>query len=351
MVRGATLSFSLHALIAVGIAADVAFFDAPEPLDSPPIIPVELTTIGPETNQATAGEPQDETPPPPEATAPDEPPPPPPELAAAPPPLPDANTLVQDAPEPRPAPEPEPAPEPAETPPPPPTRPVEERRADATLAARQTVAEEGERLAALDPLPVPEPQPEPQPEPEKTPEPEPAPEPEPEAERPAPAPPPPTPAQRQERDRLDLDRLAAKLDRLAEKTPDRPRERDDRRLTDIRIGEGGVSQNRLNQKLSVTEIELLRSRLRDNWSPNHGAPGVERMQVLIRITLNPDGTLSKAPLVVDGFDAGQSREVFQAFAESAIRAVQKSQPLPLPAGKYQDWREIEINFNLREMYG
>lgn len=354
MVRGAAFSFGLHVLVVVMLVLDYAFLDSPAEVLSDPIIPVELTTIGPETNQATAGEKTD-APPPPQATAPDSPPPPPPPPPAAapePPPLPDTNALVREAPEP-PAPEPEPEPEPDVAVAPPAPRPAVEERADKAVAPKEKVVEEAEKLAAREPLPEPK-APEPEPEPEKKAEPKPDPKPEPEKKTAATPPKPaPKPApEKTEKKGLDLDRLAAKIDRMAdERQPPRPREQDRRQLADIRIGEGGVSQNRLNQKLSVSEVDLLRHRLRENWSPNHGAPGVESMQVVISIVLKPDGTLAAPPRVIDGFDAGQSRDVFGAFSDSAVRAVYKSQPLPLPQEKFQDWQEIEINFNLRDMYG
>jgi len=349
MVRGGALSLGLHALIFGGIALDLAFFSQPEPLESDPVIPIEMTIIGPETNQKVAGEIKEpDVPTPPVASATDEPPPPATAAVA----LPDTNTLVQDVP--KPEPEPNPEPEVAEAPPVPAPRPVEpvrdviEKRPEQKLQAREAISEIGEKLAALDPLPVPEAKPEPEPEPVKQPDPEP--EPEPKVAKAPPTPPQP-PKETPAKQLLDINRLSAKLDKLAEQQPKRPRDPDKRRVTDIRVGEDGVSQNRLNQILSVTEVDLLRSRLRDNWSPNHGAPGVERMQVLIRIFLNRDGTLARPPRVVDGFDAGQSAPVFNAFSESAMRAVHKSQPFPLPPEKYENWREIEINFNLREMYG
>lgn len=108
MLRGGALSFGLHATIVVAIALDVAFFDGSEPLDAPPVIPVELTTIGPETNQALAGEKDPEQQPLDEATAKDPEPVEPPTVAAAaaepepPAPLPDSNALVRETPEPEP---------------------------------------------------------------------------------------------------------------------------------------------------------------------------------------------------------------------------------------------------------
>jgi outer membrane biosynthesis protein TonB len=366
MIRGGSLSVGLHALIFGAIALELAFFSGSEPLEAPPVIPVEMLDLGDITNQKVAGEP-DETPPTPEATtnAEPEPEPPAPTAAAEPEPpalLPDTNTLVAEEPEPQPEPERDVAaapPAPPKQPERPAERAVKELHPDATVAAKEKVAEKEEKLAALDPLPRPEPKPEPkkQPEPEPEPKPEPAkPEPKPEPKK-KPEPevvkkdPPKPPKPEKKNKNLDLDRLSAKLDKLATEKPKKPRDKDKRKVSDIRIGEDGVSTNRLNQRLSVTEVDLLRSRLRQNWSPNHGAPGVERMQVIIRINLNPDGTLASNPKIVDGFDAGQSARIFEAFSESAIRAVRKSEPFPLPQDKYQDWREIEINFNLREMYG
>lgn len=345
MFRSVAYSVGLHLFVVVLLAADYAFFSEPDEVLSNPIIPVELTSIGPETNQATAGEKED-VPPPPQASAPDTPPPPPPpppSAAPEPPPLPDTNALVREEPEPAPAPEPEPEPQDAVTPPSP--RPKVEERAENTVAPKETVAEEAEKLAALKPLPEPEP-PKPEPAPEKKPEPKP----EKTTSEKEPAPAPPPAPKKAEKKGLDLNQLAAKIDRMADRAErPRPQDRNRRRISDIRIGEGGVSQNRLNRKLSVSEVDLLRHRLKENWSPNHGAPGIEKMQVVIRIFLKPDGTLAAPPKVIDGFDAGQSDDVFGAFSDSAVRAVYKSQPLPLPPEKFEDWQEIEINFNLRDM--
>ena len=65
MYRGVAFSVGLHILAVLLLVVDYAFMDSPDEVLSDPIIPVELTTIGPETNQATAGEKTD-TPPPPD---------------------------------------------------------------------------------------------------------------------------------------------------------------------------------------------------------------------------------------------------------------------------------------------
>ena len=75
------------------------------------------------------------------------------------------------------------------------------------------------------------------------------------------------------------------------------------------------------------------------------------MMVRIRIFLNPDGTLRREPQIIEEYRAGQSEQVFRPFADSAMRAIRKSVPLPVPLNKYDAWREIEFTFNLKDMLG
>ena len=340
MVRGGALSVGLHALIFGAMAVKIAFFPGSDPLESPPLIPVEIVDIGNETNQKVAGEPDDTPPPTEEVTTNAEPEPEQPVAAAEPEPeppapLPDTNTLVAEEPEPQPEPEPEPEPVTAELPPAPPLpvdRPVErtvkELHPDATVAAREKVADKEQKLAALDPLPRPEPKPEPKKEPE------------PEVVKKEP----PKPPKPEKKKGLDLARLEAKLSKEAK--PNKPRKTDRRDLSKIKIGEDGTSQNRLNQRISASEIDAVRYAVYKNWNVNTGAKGVDRMQIKVRIFLNPDGTLARPPDIIDQFEAGGTASAFRSFSESAIRAIHKTQPFKLPAAKYESWREIVMNFNL-----
>ena len=42
---------------------------------------------------------------------------------------------------------------------------------------------------------------------------------------------------------------------------------------------------------------------------------------------------------------------FQAAAESAVRAVFECQPYAMPPQKYDQWRDMVLNFDPRQMYG
>jgi len=98
--------------------------------------------------------------------------------------------------------------------------------------------------------------------------------------------------------------------------------------------------------MSVNEIDALRARIADCWTPPPGGLGADEIVVKIRLKLNEDGTLVGYPTVAN---SGAS-PFFQAAADSAVRAVYQCQPYTLPSNKYALWRDMILNFDPSEMY-
>jgi hypothetical protein len=42
---------------------------------------------------------------------------------------------------------------------------------------------------------------------------------------------------------------------------------------------------------------------------------------------------------------------FRSAAENAVRAILKCSPLDLPPGQYSAWKQMNLTFNPREMFG
>ena len=293
-MRGAvTISVGLHgALIMVAYFGVPSLFQRPEVPNLP--IPVELVTIAEET-----------TPLPP-AVKPEPPDPGPP------------------------APEPQPA---VNTPPP---------------AAEV-------KVAAVAPV---EPEPEPEPE-DVTPEPAPTPKAKPEAAEPTPAPkakpvarrPAPAPRQKpQRRPKFDADRIAALLDKSAEEPP-RPRiEREEKPVPEEAEAEIPDLAARVRSRLTISPIDVIRRQFRSCWSFPGGARDPEGLIVTVRIQLRPDGSLSGEPQVLEAERLSEPN--FRTAAEAAVRAVHKCAPLQqLPPLDYNEWREIKLTFDPRELVG
>ena len=98
--------------------------------------------------------------------------------------------------------------------------------------------------------------------------------------------------------------------------------------------------------MSVNEIDALRARIAQCWSPPPGGLGAGEIVVKLRLKLNEDGTLVGYPTVANS----GSSPFFQAAADSAVRAVYQCQPYALPAEKYALWRDMILNFDPSDMY-
>jgi colicin import membrane protein len=97
--------------------------------------------------------------------------------------------------------------------------------------------------------------------------------------------------------------------------------------------------------LSQNELDALRARLKQNWSV---PPVAEKIVIRMVIRLTPDGRLASPPQVM----TRGSGAAFEAFRDSAVRAVMVSQPFNmLRRETYETWREIDIDFDERTMFG
>jgi outer membrane biosynthesis protein TonB len=99
-------------------------------------------------------------------------------------------------------------------------------------------------------------------------------------------------------------------------------------------------------KLSQTEIDALRQRIRECWSPPPGVESDSNVYVELRVLFRQDGSLAQPPVVV----AGSASPLGPALAESGKRALLQCQPFTmLKPEHYAQWRDITVNFNPREL--
>jgi len=100
-------------------------------------------------------------------------------------------------------------------------------------------------------------------------------------------------------------------------------------------------------KLSQTELDALRDRLASCWTIPAGVTEFQDLDVHVRIQFRQDGSLQSDPIVTNH----SSSPYFQIAAEAALRAVRRCAPYSfLPVAKYENWKDVEVNFNPRAMY-
>jgi outer membrane biosynthesis protein TonB len=195
-----------------------------------------------------------------------------------------------------------------------------------------------------------EPQPKPKPEVKKADTPK-DPEPKPEAKKPEEKPakkkeaqtPPKKPAPTKPKRDFNTDRIAALLNKIpdaaSEAAPVLPSEEPAPKK--VRGQSNGTETT-----MSVNEIDALRARIAQCWSPPPGGLGAEQIVVKLRMKLNEDGTLVGYPTVANS----GSSPFFQAAADSAVRAVYQCQPYTLPSDQYARWRDMLLNCDPSDMY-
>jgi outer membrane biosynthesis protein TonB len=292
--KSAFISIALHLAILLWA---VVLFPAGQALDGPMIqdVPIDILTPSEFTKiKAGMADAKDEAPlapkpeePKPQAVSEKEPPKPP-DIPAAVPPPPQPQAKAPEPPESAPEPKPE--------------------------KAEKPKAPEPKKAEAKPDKPV-----------KETPKPKPAP-------------------QAEKKHDFNADRIAALLNKIPDAAK-QPKSADAPQDTPKKPVHGQSSGT--EKVMSVNEIDALRAKIAQCWSPPPGGLGADAIIVKVRLQLNEDGSLIGYPSVAN---SGGS-PFFQAAADSAVRAVFQCQPYTLPSEKYSVWRDIILTFDPRQMYG
>ncbi len=104
-----------------------------------------------------------------------------------------------------------------------------------------------------------------------------------------------------------------------------------------------------NKGLSLSEEDALKAQIFGCWSIPLGLPYNENLLVRIKLELNPDGTVSQSEILDHARMNKPGQGFYKVLAESALRAVKLCQPLRVPTTGYERWKELQLNFDAREM--
>ena len=145
----------------------------------------------------------------------------------------------------------------------------------------------------------------------------------------------------QQQPQYDPTKIAALLDK-----------RDERRVAatgDQLSPNAGLGKSNGNAAvLSQSELDAMRKRLQECWNPPVGAMSASNLKVVMRVLFKPDGSVASPPLLV----AGTASSFGPAMAESAKRAILTCQPFKmLRPENYELWKDIEITFDPKDMFG
>ena len=101
--------------------------------------------------------------------------------------------------------------------------------------------------------------------------------------------------------------------------------------------------------LSLSEEDALKAQIFGCWSIPLGLPYNENLLVRIKLKLKPDGSVIKTEILDHARMNKPGQAFYKVLAESALRAIQLCQPLRVPTTGYERWKDLQLNFDAREM--
>ena len=145
-----------------------------------------------------------------------------------------------------------------------------------------------------------------------------------------------------EKDELfDPNNIAALIDKSKEETATEMKKTD--KVTQDQV------KNFENTGLSLNEEDALKAQIFGCWSIPLGLPYNENLLVRIKLELKPDGSVLKSEILDHARMNKPGQGFYKVLAESALRAVKLCQPLRVPSTGYERWKELQLNFDAREM--
>ena len=145
-----------------------------------------------------------------------------------------------------------------------------------------------------------------------------------------------------EKDELfDTNNIAALIDKSKEETATAVKKND--KVTQDQV------KNFDNVGLSLSEEDALKAQIFGCWSIPLGLPYNENLLVRIKLELKPDGSVIKSEILDHARMNRPGQAFYKVLAESALRAIKLCQPLRVPSTGYERWKELQLNFDAREM--
>ena len=101
--------------------------------------------------------------------------------------------------------------------------------------------------------------------------------------------------------------------------------------------------------LTLNEEEALKAQIFGCWSIPLGLPYKEDLLVRIKLQLKPDGSIIRTEILDHARMNKPGQAFYKVLAESALRAIKLCQPLRVPSTGYERWKNMQLNFDAREM--
>ena len=140
---------------------------------------------------------------------------------------------------------------------------------------------------------------------------------------------------------IDTNQIAALIDKAKE--VEAVKREDENKITQ------SSRKNSFATGLTLSQEDALRAQIFGCWSVPLGLPYDQNLLVRIKLQLKKDGTILKSEILDHERMNRPGQKFYKVLAESALRAIQLCQPLRVPTTGYERWKDLQLNFDAREM--
>jgi hypothetical protein len=119
-------------------------------------------------------------------------------------------------------------------------------------------------------------------------------------------------------------------------------------LPDGRLGGGFDAPAIDTAKISSSDITTFREHLKSCLTRPGSVAAGDKIRVVLRIALKPDGTLAATPTLIEASASAKG----PALMASAINGLRACQPYAmLPADRYKEWKVLDLSFTPQDFAG
>ena len=140
---------------------------------------------------------------------------------------------------------------------------------------------------------------------------------------------------------FDPNQIAALIDKSKEDTAETLKK--NKKLTQSSI------KTSFANALTLSQEDALKAQIFGCWSLPLGLPYQKNLLVRIKLRLRPDGTVLRSEILDHARMNKPGQGFYKVLAESALRAIRLCQPLRVPTTGYERWKDLQLNFDAKEM--
>ena len=142
---------------------------------------------------------------------------------------------------------------------------------------------------------------------------------------------------------FDPNKIAALIDKSKEENADIKKKQT------LELTQNQDNRVTLDKGLTLSQEDAVKAQIYKCWNIPLGLPYDQDLLVRIRLKLNNDGSILSSEILDHARMNKPGQGFFKVLAESALRAVKLCNPLRMPTTGHEKWKDLQLNFDAKEM--